>query len=119
MMRRVNLDDALIDELRRLHGAHTLILYGSRARGDATAESDVDVAAFADVEATTRDARLWEGVFLDAFVHPTAVAAAAPDVEMLKLERSRVLLDERGLARPLLERVAALAAKGPPVLVES
>ena len=34
--------------LRRAHRVHTIILYGSYARGDATAESDVDVAAFAD-----------------------------------------------------------------------
>lgn len=57
------MDDAsLVAELVSLHGAHTIIVYGSRARGDATAESDIDVAAFADVATTTRDARVWMGL---------------------------------------------------------
>jgi predicted nucleotidyltransferase len=41
---------ALIEDLRRAHGVHTLILYGSHARGDATSASDIDVAGFADVD---------------------------------------------------------------------
>ncbi len=102
-------DDALlIDELRQAHGVHTLVLYGSHARGDATAGSDLDVAGFADVERTVRDARRWRGVYLDAFVYPTAVAGAPPDEEMLKLVGGRILLDERGLAEPLLVACAAL-----------
>lgn len=110
-------DSALIEDLRRTHDAHTIILYGSYARGDATAESDVDVATFADVPAAVRDARLWNGLFLDAFVYPTSVAAA-PDLDMLKLYGGRVLLDDRGLAVPLLEHLAALAGRGPPRLAD-
>jgi uncharacterized protein YndB with AHSA1/START domain len=109
--------EALVDDLRRAHHAHTVILYGSQARGDATAESDVDVAAFADVAEVTRDARLWSGRFLDAFVYPAA-RAAAPDAELLKLAGGRVLLDERGIAAPLLERIDALDRQGPPPLRE-
>ena len=51
------MDDALVAELVSAHRAHTIILYGSRARGDATAESDIDVATFAEVPTTLRDAR--------------------------------------------------------------
>lgn len=109
---------ALIEDLQREHRVHTLILYGSRARGDATPESDLDVAGFADVAETTRDARLWNGVYLDAFVYPTAIAQT-PDVELLKLCGGRVLLDERGLAGPLLERLEDLERRGPPALPES
>jgi hypothetical protein len=111
--------DALIEELQRVHDVHLLILYGSRARGTETAESDIDVAGFADVTETTRDARLWEGLFLDGFVYPTAIASAAPDPEMLKLGGGRVLLDERQLAPALFERLGALERQGPPVLVET
>jgi hypothetical protein len=116
--RAMELEPPLVEDLQREHRAHTVILYGSRARGDATPESDVDVAGFADVDETARDARAWHGTYLDAFVYPTAVAWTA-DAELLKLLGGRVLLDERGLAGPLLERLATLEAQGPPALPES
>lgn len=67
----MDFEPALVTELKRSHHAHTIILYGSRARGDATAESDIDVACFADIAETTRDARLWQGMYSTAsFIRP-------------------------------------------------
>jgi predicted nucleotidyltransferase len=114
----MDIDTSLVDELRRAHGVHTVLLYGSRARGDSNPASDVDVAGYADVAATARDVRSWRGMYLDAFVYPTALAES-PDAEMLKLLGSRVLLDERGIARPLLDKIATLERRGPPPLSES
>lgn len=99
---------ALVEELVRTHRAHTILLYGSYARGDATAESDIDVACFAEVPETYRDARVWNEQFLDGFIHPTAMATQAAREEWLKLVGAVVLLDEQGLARSLLDRVEAL-----------
>src|SRR5689334_667758 len=101
----------LIAEMQRMHAVHAIILYGSHARGDATPESDIDIACFADVERTVRDARLWNGVFLDAFVYPTEPPI---DLDMLKLRGGRVLLDQRGIAGPLLDQLEQLHAEGPP-----
>ncbi|MEQ1504381.1 MAG: nucleotidyltransferase domain-containing protein [Myxococcota bacterium] len=108
--------DALLADLRHRHGAHLVVLYGSRARGDATPESDVDFAAFADVPSPRRDARRWCGLFLDGFVYPTAVATADADPELAKLVGGRVLADDRGLAGPLLAKLAAADAVPPPPL---
>ncbi|MDB5219242.1 MAG: hypothetical protein JWO86_7169 [Myxococcaceae bacterium] len=112
-------EDALVSELRRVHGAHTVILYGSHVRGDATPESDIDVAAFADVGRTLRDARRWDGHLLDGFVYPTAVAHTFPlDADLLKLADGRVLLDERELAGPFLTELRAVERRGPPALTD-
>jgi hypothetical protein len=93
---------------------HTQILYGSYARGEATPESDVDIACFADVPETLRDARPFHGTILDGFVYPTAIAVADPlDVDLLKLLGGRILRDERGLALLLLDRLAELDRRGP------
>ena len=114
------MDEAtLLEEIQRAHGVHTVILYGSRARGDATPDSDIDFAAFADVPTMTRDARQWCGMYLDGFVYPSAVAVAPIlDPDMLKLVGGRVLLDDRGLAGPLLDRLAALDREPPPPAAE-
>ncbi|HEY1814089.1 MAG TPA: nucleotidyltransferase domain-containing protein [Kofleriaceae bacterium] len=102
--------DDVVAEMRRAHGAHAVILYGSHARGDATAESDVDVAAFADVSRVMRDARPWRGSYLDGFVYPTATE---PEPDLLKLVGGTILLDERGTARALLDRLDELERRGP------
>lgn len=110
---------AVADELTRVHRAHTVILYGSRARGDATADSDVDVASFADVETTSRDARRWAGVVLDAFVYPTAVLETRPpDPDLLKLRGGAIVRDDRGLAGGLLASLDELHRAGPKALTE-
>jgi hypothetical protein len=115
----MSFEASLIDELRRTHGVHTIILYGSRSRGEATPESDIDVASYADGVESTRDARLWNEMYLDAFVYPTARLGEAPDADILKLAGGQVLLDERGLAQPYLDRIAALEQQGPPALSEA
>jgi len=89
----VDFDPALIDELRRVHGVHTLLLYGSRARGDATPESDIDVAGYADVAETTRDARLWHGT-------PGHRSKRSPRWSTSWSAQRRPMTDARGCCEP-------------------
>ena len=114
----MDFEKLLVEELMRVHGAHTVLLYGSRARGDDTPESDVDVTVFADVPEVIRDARVWRELMLDVFVQPTESAGRA-EIEQLKLVGARVLLDARGLGAPLLLRLEALEKAGPAPLAET
>lgn len=110
----------MVAEQRAQHAIHTAILYGSHARGDATAESDLDFATWSDTHAAAmprRDARHWRGLVLDGFVYATASLVARPvDPDLLKLAGGRILADDRGLAGPLLAAIDAAYAAGPPAI---
>src|SRR5215471_3974008 len=99
------------------HGCHAVILYGSRARGDFQPASDWDVAGIRDATAPLRVARAFHGAWLDAFVYAEA-AFTVIDPDLLRLLPARILVDERGFAKMLIERVDALDQKGPPLLPE-
>jgi hypothetical protein len=102
----------LVDELVRSHGCHTVILYGSRARGDATPSSDYDVAGLREGGEPARDARLVGGRYLDAFIYPDT-RSAAPDEALLHLRGGRVLLERDGHGSRLLGGLELVFARGP------
>lgn len=118
----MNQEQALAEIVQTLtveHGCHAVILYGSRARGDFEPTSDWDVAGIreAGVAAPLRVARAFHGAWLDAFVYAdTAFAVIGP--ELLRFLPARILVDGRGFAKTLLERVAARDQQGPPPLPE-
>jgi len=101
------------------HRCHAVILYGSRARGDFQLASDWDVAGIREggATATLRVARAFHGAWLDAFVYSEA-AFTVIDPELLRFLPARILVDERGFAKTLLERVDLLDQQGPPPLPE-
>src|SRR4051812_1921974 len=86
---------ALTELLVGSHGCHTVILYGSRANGDATAESDWDVAGVRRQGELFRIARAWHGSFLDAFIYPEE-DLLTPSEDLLKLRGGQLLHDEKG-----------------------
>ena len=109
----------IVQTLTADYGCHAVILYGSRARGDFQPTSDWDVAGIREAGATAplRVARAFHGTWLDAFVYAEA-AFTVIDPELLRFLPARILVDERGFAKALLERVNALDQKGPPLLPE-
>lgn len=106
----------LCNELVQDGGAHTVLLYGSRANGSEDQDSDCDIAAFAPREDTGRDTRVVDGVFLDVFVYPELVLLQQPASEFLKLRQSVVLVQRAQEADRFLQGLQALFAQGPPAL---
>lgn len=103
----------IVAELRDAHGCHTVILYGSRARGDATPASDYDVAGVRAEGPAFRDARWQDGAYLDLFVYAEA-DVAEPTVALLKLRGGVALAQQAKLGDRLLAGLDALHAGGPP-----
>jgi predicted nucleotidyltransferase len=94
------------------HDCHTVILYGSRARGDATPRSDVDLLCVRDEGPSLRDARVVEGLYLDAFVYGEA-ALATIDPALLRVRGGVVIRERQGYGARLLEQIEALYQRGP------
>ena len=64
--------DRLVARLGDGEGCHTIILYGSRARGDAGPDSDYDLIGFRDLEGPpVRETGVRDGALLDIFIYPT------------------------------------------------
>ena len=98
--------------LSERHGCHTAILYGSRARGDATGESDVDLLLLREQGPSIRDAYLDGGDYVDAFIQHDAEVKTL-DPSMLRLHGGVVLHERDGAGTALLAEVASLLARGP------
>jgi len=94
------------------HGCHTVILYGSWARGSATPESDVDILCVREAGPALRDARIVAGVYLDAFIYPEA-DLATPQPALLRVLGGAVLRETNGFGSALLARLQELQDRGP------
>ena len=104
--------EAIVGELVTSHGAHTIVLYGSRADGSAGPGSDYDIAAFAAIDRTVRITRQEGDVFLDVFVYPeTQLESSSAD--FLKLAGGRVLCERDDAGRRLVSRSERLLEEGP------
>ncbi len=108
---------ALLSELRTHltaeFGCRAAILYGSRARGDWDAASDIDVAAFRDGGEAEHIAHSWQGLHLDLFLYP---AGTEPDSVWLRIHGGRVLFQHGDEADRALAAVDAMVAAGPDAL---
>ena len=94
------------------HGCHTAILYGSRARGDATPQSDVDLICVRETGAAVRDARIVDGVYLDAFIYAEA-GLKTLEPSLLRILGGVVICERGGFGSALLAQIQEFDGRGP------
>lgn len=109
--------EELITLMRDTHRCHTVVLYGSHARGEAAPTSDWDVLGVRSDGTKMRDARRWRGTFLDAFIYPEK-DLEEPDETMFRLMDSIVLTERDGYGTKLIQRIKDRFAAGPRPLPE-
>lgn len=95
--------DVLAQELKVKHNCHTIILYGSYADSTHNENSDVDIVCIGESVEKNKDARDWNGLFLDAWVYPED---EVENVEaFLHLAGGKVLAEENHFGTLLLEKI--------------
>lgn len=102
-------------ERLRSRGAHTILLSGSRARGDATATSDWDLIGIRRTGAQERDATFLDGAYLDAWLLSEADVIGAGE-SLVFVHGAKVVIERDGWGTRLLAAVAQIAMSPPPPL---
>lgn len=108
--------DELVKELRSKHNPHTILLYGSHARGDAGPESDIDILIVTKTGEATTDSRQWGEYHLDAWIYPEEETEYID--EFLHLADGKVLWSKNKWANKFLKRIRERFAEGPEPMPE-
>jgi predicted nucleotidyltransferase len=100
---------AIIQELKTIYNCHTIILYGSRARGDFTPASDYDVVGIAPSGDRKWIARFDEinQVFHDISVFPQE-DILSPDDTFLHMSDGIVIIDYLDLGKKFIHALKAI-----------
>ncbi len=106
-----NVLQSIIHELQTTHHCHTIILYGSRARGDFSKTSDYDVAGITTFGDKKWIARFDEEhqVFHDIFILPEE-ELTTPIASHLHMSDGIVLYDHQDFGKKLLETLRHMAS---------
>ena len=103
--------EKVVNHSKQTYNCHTIILYGSRARGDETLTSDYDIIAIRDKGEMERDCRKLEGVFLDIFIYSMEEIKNPSD--FLRIKDGIVICQKDNIGSELLEKVRDAYLKGP------
>jgi len=110
-------NDPLLDIIKRditsNYKCHTIILYGSRARGEATSTSDYDIIAIREKGDMERDCRFFEGFYLDIFVYAEN-EIKNPDTSLIRIKDGLVLCQQDSMGDEILEKIKTIFNAGPP-----
>lgn len=69
----------MVQHIRKRYGVHTVILFGSRARGTGTAKSDYDIIGLQKSGEKKHQQDSFKGAYLDIFICPQSAGAAVVD----------------------------------------
>ncbi len=107
----------ILKELTIKHKCHTVILYGSRARGDYTVKSDYDVLGVSKhAKKQIRIAEKVKGKYWDVFIYPEEQLRKI-DESHLYMRSGIVLIEKNNFGSKLLKRIALLDKRGPKKLL--
>jgi len=101
-------------ELRSKYHCHAALLYGSRARGDATEVSDYDVLGITRRAKPHHIAKRVRGKFWDVFVYPEHELTATrlrTNERAFSWKNAVVLFEEKQEATKLVQRLRTLTAR--------
>jgi uncharacterized protein len=98
---------SIINELVTKHSCHTVILYGSRARGLTTPTSDYDVIGIRKRGKSLRIAKQQKGFFWDVFVYPEKDLVKLGE-ERFSWKNARVLFQKGTYGTNLIVRIDTL-----------
>lgn len=100
------------NELIQKYECHTIIIYGSRARGDYTEASDYDIVALRKNGEMERDCRFIDGFYLDVFIYPEDIIKN-PDNYLIRIKDGIVLCQKDNLGETLLQKIHSIFSAGP------
>jgi GNAT superfamily N-acetyltransferase len=105
----------IVDELKNIHQCHTILLYGSRARGDFTPSSDYDIAGIS----SSLSEKLWlarfdenHQVFCDVFVYPEN-ELLHPNESHLQMSDGVILIEKNHFGTEVLNKLKAIQHTSP------
>ena len=102
--------EKLTDELIKKHKCHSVILYGSRARGDATERSDYDLMGVRKSGKSYRVAEKRDGIYLDIFIYPEAELKKVDD-SFLYMNGAMVLYEKEKFGTTFLKKLKLISKK--------
>lgn len=96
----------IVEELEEKYHCHTVILYGSRARGDYTLTSDYDVAGISQTGEKQRIARFdnLHNVYHDIFIYPENDFSPLQE-EHLNMADGKVVVEANNFGKNLLNQL--------------
>lgn len=101
----MNTLDQIVEELKTYHKCHTIILYGSRARGLVTATSDYDVLGVNSKGQKTRIAKKQNGHYWDVFIYAEKDLKKLPSHHVMAWKNAKIIYDKKSYGKALLKRV--------------